>query len=346
MPVIDLGSVVGPQGPQGVAGQNGQQGVQGNPGPNQVTGSTSTTLNGILQGNGSYVQAVASDNVPTAGSNNVMRSGAIYNALSQKVNPNQLDNWLFAGGGSQLGGNHLPINQNGQTSYVMSSINYVINRWRAEHATLTLQSDGILFAAETNASGYFAQIINYEQLKGKIVTYSVLYKYNGEIGLASKTSQNPIPSAPGSSGTTVLNMNELIPNGTGCGVYVYADNSLRVQMGQTQGNSITFIAAKLEIGNTQSLVHQENGVWVLSDIPNYEDQWLRCVTSLVANSDGQANYVIVRGKVSAATNKPYFNIVMPNGNVYQMVVDSSNYLKFEMYNGSTWTTIARYAPAP
>lgn len=55
MPVIDLGSVVGPQGPQGPAGATGAQGAQGPVGPNQVTAGTSTTLSGLLYGNGSTV---------------------------------------------------------------------------------------------------------------------------------------------------------------------------------------------------------------------------------------------------------------------------------------------------
>lgn len=57
MPTVDLGSVVGPQGPQGATGPQGPQGVQGDPGPSQVTGDTSTTLNGVLVGNGSKVSS-------------------------------------------------------------------------------------------------------------------------------------------------------------------------------------------------------------------------------------------------------------------------------------------------
>lgn len=54
MPVIDLGSVMGPPGQDGV-GSEGPQGIQGYDGPNQVTAATSTTLSGLLYGNGSTV---------------------------------------------------------------------------------------------------------------------------------------------------------------------------------------------------------------------------------------------------------------------------------------------------
>ena len=81
MPTIDLGQVVGPQGPQGEQGPQGPQGIQGiqgpqgvqgptgatgatgatgpqgPAGPNSVSGSTATTLTGILKGNGSVVSA-------------------------------------------------------------------------------------------------------------------------------------------------------------------------------------------------------------------------------------------------------------------------------------------------
>ena len=82
MPIIDLGSVVGPQGPQGATGARGAQGVQGVAGPNQVTTNTSTTLTGVLQGNGSKVSALAVDTAPAAGSSNLVTSGGIYTAIA------------------------------------------------------------------------------------------------------------------------------------------------------------------------------------------------------------------------------------------------------------------------
>ena len=38
----------------------------------------------------------------------------------------------------------------------------------------------------------------------------------------------------------------------------------------------TWLAAKLELGTQQTLAHQENGVWVLNEIPNYGEQLRRC----------------------------------------------------------------------
>ena len=37
-----------------------------------------------------------------------------------------------------------------------------------------------------------------------------------------------------------------------------------------------FYAAKLELGSQQTLAHQENGAWVLNEIPDYGEQLRRC----------------------------------------------------------------------
>lgn len=90
MPVIDLGSVVGPAGPQGATGATGAQGLQGNPGPNQVTNQTSTNLVGVLQGSASRVSVRPFDSVPTADSTNLLTSGSVKTALDAKANPTQI----------------------------------------------------------------------------------------------------------------------------------------------------------------------------------------------------------------------------------------------------------------
>ena len=35
-------------------------------------------------------------------------------------------------------------------------------------------------------------------------------------------------------------------------------------------------AVKLEVGSSQTLAHQENGVWVLNDVPNYAEELAKC----------------------------------------------------------------------
>lgn len=86
MPSIDLGSVVGPAGAQGPQGATGATGAQGPSGPNQVSASTSTTLSGILKGNGTVVGVATVDPNPNANhSDNLISSAGVANALAKEI---------------------------------------------------------------------------------------------------------------------------------------------------------------------------------------------------------------------------------------------------------------------
>lgn len=93
MPTIDLGSVVGPRGAAGATGATGAQGIQGIPGPNQVSTNTSTTLNGVLYGNGSNVYGTAPRDDVSSTSNNLVKSSGIY----AEVHSGMVEETLFDG---------------------------------------------------------------------------------------------------------------------------------------------------------------------------------------------------------------------------------------------------------
>ena len=101
MPTIDLGQVVGPQGPQGETGATGAQGAQGNPGPNQVTGSTATNLNGVLMGSGGTVGVRSVDSAPTNLSTNLITSGGVASAIANAVSAEIIVVNISAFNGSQ-----------------------------------------------------------------------------------------------------------------------------------------------------------------------------------------------------------------------------------------------------
>ena len=46
--------------------------------------------------------------------------------------------------------------------------------------------------------------------------------------------------------------------------------------GRAAGDYCVISAVKVELGDTQTLAHQENSVWVLNEIPNFEEQLARC----------------------------------------------------------------------
>lgn len=339
MPTIDLGYVIGPQGPQGATGATGATGAAGAAGPNQVTGSTSTTLNGVLQGNGSRVSALSSDSAPTANSNNLVRSGVLYNSLAKKSTPNILDNWYFVGGGSQQGGQQFPLNHRGQTSYTGAAQS--LDRWynNGSGTTLTISSDRIDIAGG-ESSGYLAQRVAWGPLKGKPVTYSILYNDAGTLKLASGTGTVPT-SAPASGTMTITNMNSQVTNGTGCGVYLNSSGQLTVQIGAIAGYTVKYLAVKLEVGTDQTLAWMNGSTYVISEAPNYTEQLERCFTSFADSNDGNSGFYPAGGKISAAGN-PYIRFLV-DSSMYQFSVAPNGNLVIQKYTSGSWTTIAEYA---
>ena len=67
----------------------------------------------------------------------------------------------------------------------------------------------------------------------------------------------------------------------------YDNNSKTISL---TGTGQTFVAAKLELCSTQTLAHQdENGNWVLNEIPDYGEQLRRCQRYLWRSWTGERN---------------------------------------------------------
>ena len=171
----------------------------------------------------------------------------------QLSNPNLLDNWYF--------GN--PVNQRGQTSY--TGVGYGIDRWYCESSNggVTVNNGSITFLPGT----YFqkGEAIQYELLKGKTVTLSLLdaenHLYYGT-GTYGSIANVPI----GSSGWFVSMI-----------YYSAQDNHIFRFTNGSSEESKNIVAVKLELGSQQTLAHQdENGNWVLNEIPDYGEQLARC----------------------------------------------------------------------
>lgn len=167
------------------------------------------------------------------------------------VNPNLLDNWYF--------GN--PVNQRGKTSYTGGG--YCIDRWTIVGDTpqLTVTSGSI------KGVGYMvqkAEVYTSSSLEGMQLTLSALMSDNtfGSITFRmSKGMENPF----------AINSN---------GYLVYAEwqntNEFFTANWYTPSEAVGLVAIKLELGSQQTLAHQENGVWVLNEIPDYGEQLRRC----------------------------------------------------------------------
>lgn len=212
-------------------------------------------------------------------SNNMSRSFIVV-PPKFTVNPNLLDNWYF--------GN--PVNQRGQTEYTGNG--YTVDRWYFDtdsgSCALTLTTEGIKFIATASATGIASlkQDIDPTMLSvfaGKTVTLSLLGKsdISQQVLFYVNSKVDAVNSSPAVNGVCMTTLTYTFPEVlTGAAIFVYG----RSHSGAGEG---TIIAAKLELGPTQTLAHLENGNWVLNEIPKYEDVLLNCQRYAfnVVNSD-------------------------------------------------------------
>lgn len=238
---------------------------------------------------------------------------AIDTALQKKVNPNLLDNWYFGNPVDQRQGRVVKPNTTyysdntlttaaGTTSAYVTAYRYATGTANGvSYASFKLTnsdtaptyyaapenvvrgytdggygidryySKGVLIESNgitlTDTDKYIFQDLDAElkkALDGKTVTVSALLS-TGELLFGTKVY------AAASSG----------------GVYFLTD-TLHIVISGTSGSTssggimfwasqkATIVAVKLELGTQQTLAHQENGVWVLNEIPDYGEQLARC----------------------------------------------------------------------
>lgn len=185
------------------------------------------------------------------------------------VNPNLLDNWYF--------GN--PVNQRGKTSYTEGG--HCIDRWiiTGDTPQLTVTSGSI------KGVGYIVQ-------KAEVYTSSSLEGM--QLTLSALMSDNTFGSVTFHLIKGMVNPFAIQKNG----YIVYAEwantNDFFSVNWKTDSEAVGLVAIKLELGPQQTLAHQENGVWVLNEIPDYGEQLRRCqrylrpagVRFLVSNTSG------------------------------------------------------------
>ncbi len=175
-------------------------------------------------------------------------------------NPNLLENWYFVGGGTN---GKFPINQRGKTAY-NGTVGNTIDRWKGYSASatcnLTLNEGGMEIGSLDNGSIYLINFLGPKAPKATdILTISCLTTE----GLYTLTAQASRLSCYMTKGITIAyDANVKF-------VYFFRGES-------ADTTSITLLAVKMEYGTEQTLAHQENGVWVLNEIPDYTTELLKC----------------------------------------------------------------------
>lgn len=175
--------------------------------------------------------------------------------LNTRVNPNLLDNWYF--------GN--PVNQRGQTDY-NGPAGYTIDRWRTSNANtgVAVADDSIFLVAAVGATPYLLQTPQaWQRLLGRTVTLSILS--DGQL----KTATSKLPEAVPSTATLYCTIGEY-------GHVIALAGKLHVRLTGPVSEGRNFTAVKLEFGAEQTLAHQEDGVWVLNEMPDYGLELLKC----------------------------------------------------------------------
>lgn len=183
--------------------------------------------------------------------------------LETMCNPNMLDNWYF--------GN--PVNQRGQTSY--TGAGYGIDRWKTGDGVATTVANGALNISYSTPGWNLVEPLDNMLIPGATYTLSCIYK----------ASVNPIRLVV-AWGSSAFFYNEASPisddwalaqiTGTIPANATISFNQVAIQSLGSSAGDFSLKAIKLELGSQQTLAHQENGVWVLNEIPDYGEQLRRC----------------------------------------------------------------------
>lgn len=198
-------------------------------------------------------------------------------------NPNLLDNGNFQVWQRYPDGTYTGV----------PNMTYIADRWMLQSSdgsvtnTITKAGDyGIKNASGPNVRVY-QRLENAAQYNGRLLTLSVL-KGNGSLSYHTGV-------ASGWTETTDI-------------FGVFAPELAWLLTGDT------WLAAKLELGSQQTLAHQENGVWVLNEIPKFGDQLAECQRyyiegdAIAVYSNGGAWAVPLRISMRAAPSVKYSNV--------------------------------------
>jgi hypothetical protein len=207
---------------------------------------------------------IRGDTIPVSAEDSTLISEALTKIPTTPgggVNPNLLGNWYFP----------RPVNQRGQTGYTTGGT-YTLDRWWMQYdTTLSIVDGGIKIGGKWDVQQYFENT-----LPNATYTLSLLYK--------DRTGSDPLRLIAGNRTDGDLAKTESKDASGILSITFSTAKSNKVNFGFTGStdNSAIIIAIKLELGDTQTLAHKENGVWVLNEIPDFGEQLARCQRYCVA----------------------------------------------------------------
>lgn len=196
----------------------------------------------------------------------VVGPGDISEFYDGGVNPNILDNGFFFSG-------QFPINQRGSSSY--SGAKYGIDRWESESSALTVNvtGNGVQLVQSSSAqSGYRIWTQKIEDYVANTYTLSLYVSaISGSFDVffgSLETIENRIYL--GTFSTTGL---KTVTGELPSGITDFAVSFISRTDGAA---SVTISAVKLERGLGQTLMYRSGTALQYRDIPNFQEQLLRC----------------------------------------------------------------------
>lgn len=178
---------------------------------------------------------------------------------------------------------------------------YTVDRWMigaGSSGTLSLADSGLKLA-RTDGVMYLAHRILKTQIpEGNVLTYSVLT--TSGLFSTSFVVKNDTYHEQVVGGGISLGWN-----------YTPAEMVEFTLVNNTVNSDVTVLAAKLELGPTQTLAHQENGNWVLNEVPEYGEQLARCQRYFVRYTFDTQRFIGVLNIDSANGGQGYINVPVP-----------------------------------
>lgn len=253
---------------------------------------------------------IRGDTIPVSATDPTPISEALT-ASGGGINPNLLDNWFFGNPVNQRNGYYIPagvkyntlswteagttdkaypvIGYIGQdpliavngTNYIVGksvqvpgycAAGYTVDRWKfnADGGNVAISNGYLDIYSPKQYGSYLKQKIDPELAKalaGKTVTFSVLAA-DGDTVFSVNMNKNG----------SYLDSFTIKPNTVSYKTWTFPTDSTDILFnfaGNAAGH-VRPIAAKLELGDTQTLAHKENEKWVLNEIPDFGEQLRSC----------------------------------------------------------------------
>ena len=176
------------------------------------------------------------------------------------------------------------------------AVGYTVDRWKLDIGEAVTLEDGCI-CLKKSGTFWVQYFDDFDQFIGMTLTGSVLLS-DGTLRTGSFVYNGLL-----NQGQTFF-ASEL-------GFYIQRlSNSLTQSEINSNVDNVKIKAAKLELGDTQTLAHKENGVWVLNEIPDFGEQLRRCTyyAEKVESADTPAitnSTFVPSGATSAVFILPY-----------------------------------------